>query len=118
MPVSRVVPGTWDVVCPIVEWASPEGMVAEAGHEDFEHAAVGDQTTGRLFEGESGLIVINLERREYALFLVYGSDKIVVGTNGGKTAVQQCLPFSTAILKNHETRWPEWTYLTLENDAQ
>ncbi len=115
IPVSQVVPGNWDVVCPIVEMASPERLVAEAKHENFAPATVGDQSTRRLFDGESGLVTISVERREYALFKVYDSDRGLIRTNGGMTTDQQCLPFSNAVLKRRQTHWTDgWLYLTLE----
>ncbi|MBZ9605026.1 hypothetical protein [Phyllobacterium chamaecytisi] len=110
--VSEILPGAWDVVCGIDETSRPSLVLAQAGYSNLHFSKLGNNSRDILFDGETGLVLINLRELTYSLFLVFDRDRIAIiptSTNGKRP----CWTYSSATLVRNESSAANWLYLSL-----
>lgn len=113
-PVRNLISGRWDVVCPISETARPEIVLTEAGYNGFQFSGAGNGRRSILLDGETGLVLINIASRTYALFLIFDRDRasVVPAVNASNSTA--CHEFSEAILVRDKASTDSWVYFTIK----
>ncbi|ATU94085.1 hypothetical protein BLM14_20090 (plasmid) [Phyllobacterium zundukense] len=115
--VSEIILGEWDIVCPITETTRPRNVLSELGYGSFDFSKRGNVSRDILFDGETGLVLINLRDLTYSLFLVFDRDKIEIIPSYAK-GKHVCWPYSSATLVRNRISTGNWLYLSLLGAGQ
>ncbi|WP_271894216.1 hypothetical protein [Candidatus Phyllobacterium onerii] len=115
--VSEIIGGQWDIVCPITETTRPRNVLSELGYGSFDFSKRGNVSRDILFDGETGLVLINLRDLTYSLFLVFDRDKIAMIPTYAK-GKHVCWPYSSATLVRTGISTDNWLYLSLVGTGQ
>ena len=112
--ISRIISGEWDVVCPIGGYSRPSAVITEAGFADAKYSGSGNSETQILSDDESGVIVINIKSKLYAIFLLSYYDKISLMPEIGRGEFAPCFSFEKTELTKVILPIEGWLHLKLQ----
>jgi hypothetical protein len=111
--ISHIIPGDWDIVCPIDGYARPSHVIDEAGYPDLTFSPSGNSERQILSDDESGVIVINRKARKYSIFLFSYYDKTSLIPEIGKGQFAPCFSFEKTMLAKTSLANDGWQHLAL-----
>ena len=110
----NLLPGDWSAACTIDELGRPVAIAESIAPGPLKFNPVGNQQREILLDGASGVVLVDTNRDQYALYLVFDANRIKIIQREGN----QCVPFESALLRRFNAGEANWHYFELEQGTQ